>query len=257
MTAQPDHDEVVRQSFEKQVGLFDGDDALFARRADPAVSWLGPLSPDMIVLDVACGAGHVAETVAPYVRQVVGVDVTPALLALGSARLSDAGVRNVLLLDGNAARLPFVDASFDVVACRTALHHFGDQEKAVSEMARVCRPGGRVVVNDLVAPNADVRDAFDGLHRLIDPSHAGVLLPNELSELLASAVGPVASAETTKPFRLPIDVMLTDAADREAVMVALHAELDGGPPSGFEPVLDDGRMTVAFTATTVQAVRDA
>ena len=76
MTAQPDHDEVVRQSFEKQVGLFDGDDALFARRADPAVSWLGPLSPDMIVLDVACGAGHVAETVAPYVRQVVGVDVT-------------------------------------------------------------------------------------------------------------------------------------------------------------------------------------
>ena len=66
MTAQPDHDEVVRQSFEKQVGLFDGDDALFARRADPAVSWLGPLSPDMIVLDVACGAGHVAETLYGY-----------------------------------------------------------------------------------------------------------------------------------------------------------------------------------------------
>ena len=58
----------------------------------------------MLVLDVVCGAGHAAEVVAPDVREVVGVDLTVDLLELGAARLAAAGVRNVLLQEGNAER---------------------------------------------------------------------------------------------------------------------------------------------------------
>ena len=249
------HDAIVRSSFEKQTALFAGEDALFARRSSSALAWLEPLDPEMIVLDVACGAAHAAEKVAPHVRQVVGLDLTRALLELGADRLRDAGITNVLLQEGSAAELPFLDASFDLVACRAALHHVPDPGVVVAEMARVCRPGGRVVAADMVAPSAEVREAFDALHRRIDPSHAGVLLEGELAELLHSKVGPLTYGETSDPFVLPVDHILTDAADRDAVTSALQAELAGGPATGFDPVLDDGQTLVSFTNTVVHATR--
>ncbi|HEY5171406.1 MAG TPA: hypothetical protein VIK54_06735 [Acidimicrobiia bacterium] len=67
MTAR-DHDEVVRQSFERQVPLFSGPGSPFARRASGSLSWIEPLTRDMVVLDVACGAAHATEPVAPRVR---------------------------------------------------------------------------------------------------------------------------------------------------------------------------------------------
>src|SRR5262249_27470067 len=121
-----DHDETVRRSFERQTGLFTGDDAVFARRSPAAPEWVGPLDSDLIALDVGCGAGHVSEEIAPHVRQVVGVDMTPALLCLGAERIAASGLGNVLLQEGDASRLAFVDGSFDLVVCRSALHHFAD-----------------------------------------------------------------------------------------------------------------------------------
>jgi ubiquinone/menaquinone biosynthesis C-methylase UbiE len=251
-----DHDAVVRRSFEQQVGLFSGEDSPFARRPASTLAWLEPLDRDMIVLDVACGAAHVAELAAPHVRQVVGLDLTPALLLLAGDRLRHAGITNVLLQEGNAAELPFLDASFDLVVCRSSLHHFARPEEPVAEMARVCRPGGRVVVSDMVAPSAEVRERFDELHRRIDPSHAGVLLEAELAELLRSTVGPLSYGETSDPFTLPVDQVLTDAADRDGVMSALRAELASGPATGFNPVVDAGQVLVSFTNTVVHATRE-
>jgi len=250
-----EHDHVVRRSFEQQTGLFTGDDALFARRQISALAWLEPLDPKMIVLDVACGAAHAAEQVAPTVRQVVGLDLTRALLDLGAERLREAGITNVLLQEGSAAELPFLDASFDLVFCRAALHHMPDPSGAVAEMARVCRPGGRVVAADMVAPSAEVREAFDALHRRIDPSHAGVLLEAEMAGLLESKVGPLAYGETSEPLTIPVDAILTDAADRDAVTSALDSELAGGIATGFDPVVEDGQTLVSFTNTVVHATR--
>jgi ubiquinone/menaquinone biosynthesis C-methylase UbiE len=250
-------EEEVRQSFARQVGLFSGDDSPFASRSAAATRWVEPLSDDMLVLDVACGAAHVAEEIAPHVRQVVGIDLTPDLLRLGADRLGEAGVSNVLLQEGNATDLPFLDETFALVLCRSALHHFRDPSITVREMARVCRQGGRVVVSDLVAPDAEVRAAYDDLHRKLDPSHMGVLLADELVELLADEVGPIAFAELPDPHRLPLDYIFSQVSDREAVRSALAAELDGGPPSGFEPALDPetGSFSVSFATATVQGSR--
>jgi len=253
MNAQ-DHDDITRKSFEQQVGLFVGDDSPFARRPASTRAWLEPLDPDMIVLDVACGAAHASEVAAPHVRQVIGVDLTTALLAIGADRLRAAGITNVLLQEGHAAALPFVDASFDLVFCRTALHHFPHPEQCVAEMARVCRPGGRVVVSDMIAPSAQVRDAFDDLHRRIDPSHAHALLESEIAELLGRTVGPLTYGETGS-MQLPIEVMLTDASDRDAALTALRRDLDGEDPTGFDPVVTDDGIVVSFTGTVVHATR--
>jgi SAM-dependent methyltransferase len=245
-----EHNEVVRQSFTQQVGLFTGDDAPFARRFASPLAWMGPLDVDMIVLDVACGAGHAAEQAAPYVRQVVGIDLTAALLCSGADRLRDAGAHNVLLQSGDATSLPFVDGSFDLVVCRSSLHHFPHPESAVAEMARVCRPGGRVVVSDMTAPNAEVRDAFDELHRRIDPSHVRALLEAELAELVGT-VGTVTYRDTSST-TLPIDVILTGASDREGTMRAVHEDVDINA-TGFDPVRKGGEVLVTFTGAVVHA----
>jgi SAM-dependent methyltransferase len=243
------HDDVVRRSFTDQVAIFDGPDSPFANRPQTTLSWLEPLTPEMAVLDVACGAGHASELAAPHVRQVVGVDLTRALLDLGAARLRDAGVDNVLLQEGNATALPFVDDSFDLVFCRTALHHMVEPERAVEEMARVCRPGGRVVVEDMTAPGTDVRDTFDDLHRALDPSHAHVLLDSELAALLERHVGALAHGQHST-VSYPFSSGLPDA-----VMGPLRSELAGGATTGFRPVAEGDVVHVTFTNTAVHATK--
>ena len=246
-----DHAAHVRQSFERQVGLFSGDDSPFAKRSGE-LAWIEPLHEDMVVLDVACGAGHAAESVAPRVREVVGIDLTRALLDLGAQRLAENGVRNVLLQEGDAEDLQFVNGSFDLVFCRGSIHHFADPSRASDEMARVCCPGGRLVLVVLVPPDADVRDAFDQVHRLLDPSHVRSYLAEELAELLPGGKGGLIYASALS-LRLPVSVAMTEQSDAEAVERLLRDELDGGARTGMLPLLEDAALTVDFTTCILHA----
>ena len=250
-----DHDEVVRRSFERQIALFSGPDSPFAHRSTGALSWIEPLEPDMIVLEVACGAAHAAEPVAEQVRQVVGVDLTPALLEVGARRLHDQGVTNVLLQEANAESLPFVDESFDVVYCRSSLHHFADPNQAMAEMVRVCRIGGRIVLLDLVAPSDDVREQFDHVHRLIDPSHVRSFLASELADLLPGGVDGLAYANMIS-LRFPVGAALTEQSEKAEVLEILGAEMGGdGRTTGFEPAEEEGEVAVSFVTCVVQGGR--
>lgn len=250
-----DHEEVVRRLFERQVPLFSGPNSPFAHRSGGSLSWIEPLEPDMTVLDVACGAAHAAEPVAGHVRQVVGIDLTPALLQVGSQRLRDVGITNVLLQEANAESLPFVNESFDIVYCRSSLHHFADPGRAVAEMVRVCRIGGRIVLLDLVAPSEDVRRRYDEVHRLIDPSHVRTFLEGELADALPSGIDGLAYGDTTT-IRLPVDIAFTEESQSTEVLEMLEAEVRGeGPPTGFNPEEEDGKLVVSFVTCVVHGVR--
>ncbi len=250
-----DHDDLVRASFARQVGLFSGPDSPFVRRPAGTVEQLEPLDADMLVLDLCCGAAHAAEVVAPRVRQVVGVDLTTNLLELGAARVGAAGITNVLLQEGNAEALPFVAKSFDLVYCFASLHHVGDPAAATAEMARVVAPGGRIVVQDLIVPVADARDRFDDVHRRLDPSHRRGFLEAELVALLTNRA-ELTDASTAES-RLPISIAYTEQSDADGAEAALRAELDGGPVTGLEPRDDDGTLTVSFWTTTLHAALPA
>jgi SAM-dependent methyltransferase len=256
------HDDVVRREFTRQEPSFSRADAYYAALGAGTVAALQPLTREQVVLDVACGAAHGCEAVAPHVRQVVGVDLTPALLAAGAKRLAERGVRNVLLQEANAARLPFAESSFDLVFCRAAVHHFAEPEAQVREMARVCRPGGRVVLLDMIAPSAAVRARFDALHREIDPSHACCLLEEELGALLARCAG--APAKTLRSRSAPISFEVFEhqsATARPEALEGVRAELrresnGGGDATGFEPLLGaDGALSVHVTSAVAIAVR--
>jgi len=100
------------------------------------------------VLDVGCGDGALVCAMALRGAEASGVDPDPAMLAAARSRAAKAGVR-ATLLEGRIERLPFPDASFDVVASVTVLCFVSDAAGAIQEMARVLRPGGRLVLGEL------------------------------------------------------------------------------------------------------------
>ncbi len=97
------------------------------------------------VLDLATGTGITAIAARERGAQVTGVDLTPELIVVARKKASEAGFSDINFQEGDAEALPFADASFDVVLS-TCGHMFApDQPKVAAELARVTRPGGRVV----------------------------------------------------------------------------------------------------------------
>ena len=130
------------------------------------------LRGDERVLDVGCGAGHTALAFAPRVREVVGLDLTQPMLDEARELATRRGIANLCLERGDAMALPYPDASFDLVTCRQCAHHFERPEAALREVARVLRPGGRLVLVDSVAPEDPAQDSFlNAIELLRDPSH--------------------------------------------------------------------------------------
>ena len=105
---------------------------------------LAPFTGTERALDSGCGAGALAFSLAPFVGSVVGVDLSADLIAAGR-QLAPA---NCELTVGDATALPFGYGSFDIVGCMRVLHHARRPELVVSELARVTRPGGRILLID-------------------------------------------------------------------------------------------------------------
>ncbi len=139
------------------------------------------------VLDVATGGGHTALAFAPRVREVVALDLTPAMLAAAARHLA-ARAANVTFQLGDAEAMPFGDGEFDVVTARFAPHHFPQPHRFAMEAARVLRQGGRLVMFDNMAPEEDELDAFMNRFEIWrDPSHFRAHRPSHWAALLESA----------------------------------------------------------------------
>jgi len=138
---------------------------------------------DERAVDVGTGAGALALALAPFVAEVVGVDVEPELLV----RARERAPVNATFAEGDATSLPFDDGSFDLACTLRTLHHVHRPELVVAELARITRPGGRVLVVDQLAP-IDPLDALaiDRFERARDPGHQRLLSDQDLRGLFAS-----------------------------------------------------------------------
>lgn len=143
------------------------------------------LGSDDTVLDVACGPGIVACAFAAIANHVTGIDITPAMLEQAKLLQKQRGLTNLTWQHGHIETLPFADASFSVVLSRYAFHHFLKPDLVLSEMIRVCRPGGRILIADVALP-PDKVDAFNKFEKLRDPSHTRALTLEELQSLIAN-----------------------------------------------------------------------
>lgn len=142
---------------------------------------------DWRVLDVATGGGHVAYTFAPHVGRVWATDITQEMLDQVKGEAEKRGLANVQTTYAKAEALPFEDASFELVTCRIAPHHFDSIPQFLSETHRVLAPGALFALVDNVVPAGSVGDYINAFERLRDPSHLRAWTMQEWRDALKAA----------------------------------------------------------------------
>jgi SAM-dependent methyltransferase len=226
--------------------------ALFADWAPHLVDLAG-VAPRQRVLDVACGTGIVARTVADRLQgtgTVVGVDLNDAMLIVARRVRPDLEWRQ-----GDVAKLPFPDASFDVALCQMALMFFPDRPQALREMARVVGPGGTVAI---VVPGRLASQPAYGPFVEIAARHAG---PEALSLLGAywacGDVGELRSLFATAGLDVADVRTRLGTARFESIDDLVATEVEGSPlverisREVYQRIREDARAALArFTTPT-------
>jgi ubiquinone/menaquinone biosynthesis C-methylase UbiE len=181
------------------------------------------------VLDVATGTAHTALAFAPHVAHVIATDITPEMMAQGEMLRAEADLTNLDFRIADAHDLPFETTSFDIVTCRRAAHHFVDIAKALREMTRVLKPGGRLIIDDRSVPEDDFADAtLNRLDWLHDHSHVRQYRASEWQGMMQDAGCKIEAIETYTKHR-PLSaftngVDAVDVAEIEAIVAGLSAD---------------------------------
>lgn len=218
---------------------------------------------DWNALDVASAAGHTAFTFAPHVASVVATDLTPEMVALAAERAGELGLSNVTTQLADAEALPFDDATFDLVTCRIAPHHFPAPNTFITEAARVLRPGGIFAMVDNIVPNDEVvAQTYNDWERRRDPSHIKALSMERWASLCTDAGMTISHAETAPKrmgFQFWVDNMSVPESERPGLLHDLfHASDDARAflaPSGdamdnAEFVLTEGLIVASTQLNT-------
>lgn len=205
--------------------------------------------PQAHVLDMGCGAGHASFAAAGRVAQVTAYDLSSQMLEVVAQAARDKGFANIVTQQGYAESLPFADASFDVAISRYSAHHWHDVGQALREVKRVLKPGGVMIIMDVMSPGHPVRDVWlQTVEALRDTSHVRNYSSGEWLTM-ASEAGLVINHLLTD--RLPLEFsswvarMRTPAALTEAIR--LYQESASAEVKAYFALQQDG----SFTSDTI------
>ncbi|MFC6738473.1 class I SAM-dependent methyltransferase [Methylobacterium tardum] len=144
--------------------------------------------PGARVLDLGCGGGHVAFAAAAAGAAVTAYDLSDAMLAAVAAEAARRGLERIETRQGAAEAPPFPEASFDAVLTRYSAHHWRDVPAALAQARRVLKPGGLLVVCDIVSPEEPLLDThLQAVELLRDPSHVRDYRVSEWRAMLEAA----------------------------------------------------------------------
>jgi ubiquinone/menaquinone biosynthesis C-methylase UbiE len=197
---------------------------LMVEVAKPVHSWH--------VLDIGCGAGHTTFAFAPYVQQIVGIDLSPGMLLEAQQNLQRRGLANVHFQQASVTALPFANEEFDLVTCRFVAHHFSSLSPALSEIRRVLKQEGQLLAVDVISPEPDNLAQFiNHIERLRDPSH---FWEWKISQWQAAMHEVGMSFNLLHQWRLPID--FEDWTTRQQTPLPVVEELKGLLDSAPKPI---------------------
>jgi ubiquinone/menaquinone biosynthesis C-methylase UbiE len=188
MTDQADHLTLVQQQFRRQAEAYSTMKVVTDPRILDNMVEISEVRPDSRVLDVACGPGFVALAFAPKCRSVLGIDATDRLVARALTDATRRGISNVSFALGDVEHMPLRSEAFDLATCRFAFHHFAHPREVLAEMARVLKPGARMVIVDMTTSEDPAKsDYHNRVERLCDPSHARAIPVSEWERVIAEA----------------------------------------------------------------------
>jgi len=252
-------EELVQEEFDRQAERWFRRELASEERAMlDQIAQLAQISPTDRVLDVACGTGVVSFVLAPQAREVVGIDISPGMLAKARAIRHRRGIRNVHFVLGEARHLPFRDEQFDAVICRLAIHHFPQPELEIREMARVLKAGGRLVISDTIS-SEDEREAqlHNALERLRDPSHARMLSHTELIKLIEGTglhVGEVQMQTRDRTYDEWMEV-INEPTRTENLKIVMEELARAGVSAGLKLRIERDTLVLTHSTALIRALK--
>ncbi|CAG9298100.1 class I SAM-dependent methyltransferase [Celerinatantimonas diazotrophica] len=166
------HQTLVQTQFDRQASAYlnstvhaKGNDLLLLKQQIDG-------NPQAQILDLGCGGGHVSFALAPLVKHVSAYDISKPMLAVVAQQASQRGLTNIDVCQGDVASLPFAENRFDFVVSRYSAHHWVSWETALSEMRRVLKPTGKLIIIDVISCDNPLLDSFlQTIEMIRDPSH--------------------------------------------------------------------------------------
>jgi ubiquinone/menaquinone biosynthesis C-methylase UbiE len=241
------HDRVVRREFSKQASKF-GDKGLTLSSQD-ILAWITDslrLNKEFRVLDVAAGTGHLSRAIAPHVKAVVAIDITPEMLDTAREEITKSNLNNILLEEGSAEKLPHEADRFDLVVSRLAIHHFKKPILQLREMVRVCKPSHSVGIIDLLSPeDARIAEVYNDLERLRDPSHTVALSEKQITKILGEVgitVEKIEVRDIEVDFQRWVRMTGTKRETVETLKEELMKDLGDGSKTGMRPFIKNGQL---------------
>lgn len=238
--------EAIQKSFTGQANNFETKAMSFTNQEylEHIVSCINP-KKTYTVLEAAAGTCICGRSLAPIVKNVTCLDMTTAMLAVGKSEAEKQGFCNISFVQGDAEKLPFSDNSFDIVISRLAFHHFSDPKRCFSEMARVLKTGGKLVVIDMEATEEALRNTEDEIETLRDPSHIRNLSKNEFAEMFIHNHLMVSTADYTEiPVSANAWLALTNTSAEVSadILKSFADEIAGNSATGFQPYMKNGEI---------------
>lgn len=181
-SSDPEH--VVREKYDHMAADYDRRWAAYVSASVRHALARVTVHPGETVLDVGSGTGALSYAIwrrDPAVR-VIGVDIAPGMLRRAREKFGGA----VPTVAGSVDRLPFTSASFDIVVSSSSFHYWADPARGLAEVARVLRPGGRLVVTDWCDDYLACR-VCDRVLRVIDPAYQRAYGSAECARILEAA----------------------------------------------------------------------
>jgi ubiquinone/menaquinone biosynthesis C-methylase UbiE len=142
-------------------------------------------APCDTLLDVACGTGELTLFMAPHLKNAIGIDIADRMIEIALRQKGCLGIDNIDFKTADVFDIPFPDDSFDIIFSKSAFHHISEPLQVFGEMARCCKPNGKIGICDILAfDDAHVDGFFERLEKAVDPSHYKTLSKNDFTRLL-------------------------------------------------------------------------